>query len=173
MNIDFHFLGYILMFRPRDSLMLLRSKAAMSKSQSETNCQKNFKNLFNHKHYCWSVPIEKVSWYCDDDYFWRLWQCWRWGGERCRGPDQVQCGGQCLSQGQDPSNSTTSFYQNPCKVITILLIFVMINNISDEIWGVRTESCGLRCDGPNWSEVCFQVNVSIYLNYDACPTSMI
>ena len=49
----------------------------------------------------------------------------------------------------------------------------MINNILDEIWGVRTEPCGLRRDEPNWREVCFQINVSIYLNYDACPSSMI
>ena len=38
----------------------------------------------------------------------------------------------------------------------------MINNILDEIWGVRAEPCGLRRDEPNWREVCFQVNVSIY-----------
>ena len=49
----------------------------------------------------------------------------------------------------------------------------MINNISDKIWGVRTEPCGLRRDEPNWREVCFQVNVSIHRNYDACPSSMI
>merc|ERR1719220_653136 len=27
--------------------------------------------------------------------------------------------------------------------------------------GGRTEPCGLRCDEPNWREVCFQVNVWI------------